>query len=134
MTVSGAMRHEASLTGAETRASRDVAGGGGRVTVAGPDLRGTALGLRAALRRGTAWLDTSRKGAVCGSHVAQTALFRHVAAREAWDAPLPPACGALWKMGQLGKCARATPRQAAGGVAPGPAGLGRRARPHGKMQ
>ena len=28
----------------------------------------------------------------------------------------PPACGALWKMGQLGKCARATPRQAAGGL------------------
>ena len=36
----------------------------------------------------------------------------------------PPACGALWKMAQLGKCARATPRQAAGGVAPGPAGPG----------
>ena len=46
MTVSGAMRHEASLTGAETRASRDVAGGGGRVTVARPDLRGTAPRLR----------------------------------------------------------------------------------------
>ena len=30
----------------------------------------------------------------------------------------PPACGALWKMAQLGKRARATPRQAAGGVAP----------------
>ena len=45
MTVSGAMRHEASLTGAETRASRDVAGGG-RATVARPDLRGTARGLR----------------------------------------------------------------------------------------
>ena len=27
----------------------------------------------------------------------------------------PPACGALWKMAQLGKRARATPRQAAGG-------------------
>ena len=36
----------------------------------------------------------------------------------------PPACGALWRMAQLGKCARATPRQAAGGVAPGPAGPG----------
>ena len=34
-----------SLTGAETRASRDVAGGG-RATVARPDLRGTARGLR----------------------------------------------------------------------------------------
>ena len=36
----------------------------------------------------------------------------------------PPACGALWKVAQLGKRARATPRQAAGGVAPGFAGLG----------
>ena len=26
----------------------------------------------------------------------------------------PPACGALWKVAQLGKCARATPRQPAG--------------------
>ena len=32
----------------------------------------------------------------------------------------PPACGALWKMAQLGKCARATPRQAAGGLRQGP--------------
>ncbi len=29
----------------------------------------------------------------------------------------PPACGALWKMAQLGKRARATPRQPAGGCA-----------------
>ena len=72
------------------------------------------------MRRGTAWPDTSRKGAVCGSHVAQTALFRHVAAREAWDATPPPACGALWKMAQLGKCARTTPRQAGGGLRQGP--------------
>ena len=35
----------------------------------------------------------------------------------------PPVCGALWKMAQLGKCARATPRQAAGGFVPGSAGL-----------
>ena len=34
----------------------------------------------------------------------------------------PPACGALWKVAQLGKCARATPRQAAGGLRRGPAG------------
>ena len=32
----------------------------------------------------------------------------------------PPACGALWKMAQLGKRARATPRQAAGGCAGDP--------------
>ena len=36
----------------------------------------------------------------------------------------PPACGALWKVAQLGKRARATPPPACGGVAPGPAGLG----------
>ena len=38
----------------------------------------------------------------------------------------PPACGALWKVAQLGKCVRATPRQAAGGVPPGSASLGLR--------
>ena len=32
----------------------------------------------------------------------------------------PPDCGALWKVAQLGKCARATPRQAAGGCAGDP--------------
>ena len=36
----------------------------------------------------------------------------------------PPACGALWKVAQLGKRARATPRQPGGGVVPGSAGLG----------
>ena len=45
----------------------------------------------------------------------QNALFRYVTAREARGATPPPACGALWKVAQLGKCARATPRQAAGG-------------------
>ena len=32
----------------------------------------------------------------------------------------PPACGALWKVAQLGKRARTTPRQAAGGLRRGP--------------
>ena len=36
----------------------------------------------------------------------------------------PPACGALWGMAQLGKCARATPRQPAGRLARGSANLG----------
>ena len=36
----------------------------------------------------------------------------------------PPGCGALWGMAQLGKCARATPRQAAGRLARGSANLG----------
>ena len=44
-------------------------------------------------------------------------------AREVWGNP-PPGCGALWRMAQLGKCARATPRQPAGRVARGPADLG----------
>ena len=72
-----------------------------------------------ASRRGASRPDASRKGAVCGSHVAQNALFRHVAARGAWGNP-PPDCGALWRMAQLGKRARATPRQAAGGLRQGP--------------
>ena len=46
----------------------------------------------AASRRGASWPDASRKGAVCGYHVAQNALFRYIAAREAWDAtPRQPA-------------------------------------------
>ena len=44
-------------------------------------------------------------------------------AREVWSNP-PPGCGALWRMAQLGKCARATPRQPAGRVVPGSADLG----------
>ena len=54
----------------------------------------------------------------------QSALFRHVAAPGRCGATPPPGCGALWRMPQLGKCARATPRQAAGRVARGPADLG----------
>ena len=62
--------------------------------------RGTAPGLRrraarAASRRDASWSNASRKGAVCGSHVAQTALFRHVTARETRGATPPPGCGGL---------------------------------------
>ena len=77
---------------------------------------------------------TSPKGALCMRMVTQSAPFREGAhadcafplrcgAREAWSNP-PPACGALWRMAQLGKCARATPRQPAGRVVPGSADLG----------
>ena len=96
----------------------------------------------------------SRKGALCatarmqnalfGEPHTQNALFRDIAHPEcAFPSRRrpggvghnpPPACGALWKVAQLGKRARATPRQAAGGLRRGPAGLGRRARPHGKAQ
>ena len=55
--------------------------------------------------------------------VAECAFPSRRGAREVWGNP-PPGCGALWRMPQLGKCARATPRQAAGRVARGPADLG----------
>ena len=55
---------------------------------------------------------------------AQNAPFRHVAAPGRCGATPPSGCGALWRMPQLGKCARATPRQAAGWVARGFADLG----------
>ncbi len=48
----------------------------------------------------------------------QTALFHHVVARRGAQGNRPPECGALWKMAQLGKRARATPRQDVGRVAP----------------
>ena len=46
----------------------------------------------------------------------------------------PPACGALWRMAQLGKCARATPRQAAGGGCAGTRRPRPGARLYGKAQ
>ncbi len=77
---------------------------------------------------------TSRKGALratarmqsapFGEAHTQNALFRHVAAPRRCGATPPPGCGALWRMPQLGKCARATPRQAAGRVARVSADLG----------
>ena len=47
-----------------------------------------------------------------GAH-ADCAFPSRRGAREVWG-NRPPACGVPWKMAQLGKCARATPRQAAG--------------------
>ena len=67
--VSGAMRHEA-LTYGRAAAARPAGDG-----------VGAAEEGRAASRRGASRPDASRRGAVCGSHVAQNALFRHVAAR-----------------------------------------------------
>ena len=81
----------------------------------------------------SAWDPTARKSAVCGSRVAQNAPFRHVAAREAWGAtPRQPA----GHYGEWPNWANALeqPPPGCGGVVPGPAGLGRRARPHGKAQ
>ena len=66
----------------------------------------------------------SRKSTVWATRLSRSALFRHVAASGRCGATPPPGCGALWRMPQLGKCARATPRQAAGRVARGFANLG----------
>ena len=60
---------------------------------------------------------------ICGACISrklmtciQSAPFRHVVARRGAQGNRPPGCGALWKMAQLGKRARATARQAAGGL------------------
>ena len=66
--------------------------------------------------RTLAWGLTSRKSAFCARAVAQNAPFRHVVARRGAQGNRPPGCGALWKVAQLGKRARATARQAAGGL------------------
>ena len=69
-------------------------------------------------------LIDSRKAALCDSHIAQTAPFRYGAAPGRRGANPPPGCGALWRMAQLGKCALATPRRAAGRLARESANLG----------
>ena len=66
----------------------------------------------------------SRKSALCDPQIAQNAPFRHAAAPGRCGATPPPGCGALWRMPQLGKRARATPRQPAGRLARGSADLG----------
>ena len=66
------------------------------------------------------------KGALCATARAQTAPFRETQRTECTfpsrrrpegaQGNRPPECGALWKTAQLGKCARATARQTAGGL------------------
>ena len=63
------------------------------------------------------------QSAPLGETQAECAFPSRRGAREVWGDP-PPGCGAPWRMSQLGRCARATPRQAAGRVARGPADLG----------
>ena len=60
---------------------------------------------------------------ICGACISrklmtciQSAPFRQVAARRGAQGNRPPECGALWKKAQLGKRARATARQNAGGL------------------
>ena len=92
--------------------------------------RGTAPGLRrraarAASRRGASWSDASRKGAVCGSHVAQTALFRHVTTRETRGAtpPRQPA-GHYGEWPNWANVLGQPPARLRGGLRRGPAGPG----------
>ena len=106
--VSGAMRHEA-LTYGRTAAARPAGDG-----------VGAAEEGRAASRRGASRPDASRRGAVCGSHVAQNALFRHVAAREAWGATPRQPAGHYGEWPNWANVLEQPPRQAAGGLRRGP--------------
>ena len=70
-----------------------------------------------------AGVTLTEKHSLGDSAIAECAFPSRRGAWEVWGNP-PPGCGALWRMPQLGKCARATPRQAAGRVARGFANLG----------
>ena len=80
-----------------------------------PPVRGGCLRRHAALAHRGGGARQARS-----PHVAQTAPFGRVATGGTRGTTPPPACGALWKMTQLGKRARTTPRQAAGGLRRGP--------------
>ena len=99
-----------------------------------PAPHGKAHSAQASHQKAHSGLIDSRKAAFCDSQIAQTAPFRHIAARGARGATPPPACGALWRMPQLGKRARATPRQPAGGGCARARKPRPGAWPHGKAQ
>ena len=75
---------------------------------------------RATLRRGASWPDASRKGAVCGYHVAQNALFRYIAAREAWDATPRQPAGHYEKWPNWANALEQPPARLRGGLRQGP--------------
>ena len=108
------MRHEA-LTYGRAAAARPAGDG-----------VGAAEEGRAAPRRGASWPDASRRGAVCGSHVAQNAPFRYVAAREAWGATPPASLRGTMESGPTGQTCSSNPPPGCGGVPPGSASLGLR--------
>ena len=107
--VSGAMRHEA-LTCGCAAAARPAGDG------AGP-AEGNA---RTNPRRGASWPDASRKGAVCGPCVAQNALFRHVAAREAWGATPRQPAGHYGEWPNWANALEQPPARLRGGLCRGP--------------
>ena len=91
---------------------------------------GKAHSATCASRKSALCPSFSPKGAFWPDRLTQSRILRfpdrtdcafpsHRGAREVWGNP-PPACGALWRMPQLGKRARATPRQPAGGLRQGP--------------
>ena len=117
-----------SLTGAGTRASRDVAGGGGRATVARSGLRGTAPRPQ---RR-------SRVRPCGGAHPGPTPHGKAQSAaptsrRMRLSVTLPPgrrgtqppvSLRGTMGSGPTGQMCSSNPPPGCGGVAPGPAGLG----------
>ena len=75
---------------------------------------------RATLRRGASWPDASRKGAVCSPHVAQNALFRYIAAREAWGATPRQPAGHYGKWPNWANASGQPPAKLRGGFRQGP--------------
>ena len=79
---------------------------------------------RAASRKSALWPDRlMQRRTLRSPGRAECAFPSRCGARGVWGNP-PPGCGALWRMPQLGKCARATTRQPAGRVARVSADLG----------
>ena len=77
-----------------------------------------------ASRRSALWPDRlMQRRTLRSPGRADCAFPSRCGARGVWGNP-PPGCGALWRMPQLGKCARATTRQPAGRVARVSADLG----------
>ena len=67
---------------------------------------------------------TPQRGAACGSYVAQTALFRHITAREARDQTARQPAGHYGKWLNWANALEQPPARLRGGVAQGFAGLG----------
>ena len=79
---------------------------------------------RAASRKSALWPDRlMQRRTLRSPGRAECAFPSRCGAPGVWGNP-PPGCGALWRMPQLGKCARATTRQPAGRVARVSADLG----------
>ena len=117
--ISGVMRHGTLAYRAGTCVGRDVVGSSGRATVARPAGDGAGAA-RAASRRGASWPDASRKGAACGSHVAQTAPFGHVAGRGAWGTTPRQPAGHYGKWPNWANALEQPPARLRGGLRQGP--------------